>query len=82
MTALCLAAFSCAATLASIDCDRSHHTVAFCFRINVTYEVGLLVAMDLPDVDRRGRLAFEVDPVVPCRCMVTGEDTDGRDEVD
>ena len=63
-----------------MDCDRSHHTVAFCFRINVTYEVELVVATDLPEVERRGRLALEVDPVVPCRCMVAGDLCESRDD--
>jgi hypothetical protein len=49
-------------------CDRSHQTVAFCLRINATYEVGLLVAVERPDVERRGRLA--ADAVVPCLCML------------
>lgn len=81
-TALCFAAFCCAAILASIDCDRSHHTVAFCFRIKVTYEVGLLVATDLFDVDRRGRLVLDVEPVVPCRCIFAGDFGEGCDEVE
>lgn len=45
---------------------RSHQTVAFCLRIRATYDVGLFVAMDRPEVERRGTL--EVDAVVPCRC--------------
>jgi hypothetical protein len=47
--------------------DRSHQTVAFCFRINVTYEVGLSVAVERPEVDRRGRLLADAD--VLCLCM-------------
>lgn len=67
--------------MGSIACALSHHTVAFCFRINVTYEVGLFVATDLPDVDLRGMLACE--PIVPCLCIAAGdcvellEDTEG-----
>jgi len=50
-------------------CDRSHHTVAFCFRINATYDVGLFVAVERPDVERRGRLDA-VEAVVACLCML------------
>ena len=52
--ALCLAAFCAAVTRGSMFCDLSHHTVAFCFRINATYEEGVFVAVDRPEVDRRG----------------------------
>ena len=65
--ALCLAALCAAANLGSMFCDRSHQTVAFCFRINVTYEVGLSVEVERPEVDRRGRLL--ADAVVLCLCM-------------
>lgn len=41
-----------------------------------------MVATDLPDVDRRGRLALEVEPVVPCRCMSTCDLWEGRDVID
>lgn len=40
------------------------------------------MATDLPEVDRRGRLVFEADPVVLCLCMLAGERNDGRDELD
>jgi len=54
--------------------------VAFCFRINVTYDVGLFVATDLPDVDRLGILELEVEPVVLCRCMfLDGDEEVGRE---
>ena len=66
--ARCLAIFCAAASLGSIFCARSHHTVAFCFLIRATYEVGVLVAVDRPDVDRLGRPEF-IDPTVGCRCI-------------
>jgi hypothetical protein len=50
-------------------CDRSHQTVAFCFRISATYDVGLLLAADRPDVDLRGR-PDNVDEFVGCLCIV------------
>ena len=37
--------------------------------MRATYELGLLVATDLPEVDLRGRLAFDAEPVVPCLCI-------------
>lgn len=41
------------------------------------------MATDRFDVERLGRLAFEVDPVVPWRCMLTGGSDDaGREVVD
>jgi hypothetical protein len=49
-------------------CARSHQTVAFCLRINATYEVGLFVAVERLDVERRGRLV--ADAVVPCLRML------------
>lgn len=62
--------------------ERSHHTVAFCFLINATYEVGLFVATDLFDVDRLGMLALEFDPVVPCRCILAGDWDVGREDTE
>lgn len=52
----------------SIFWARSHHTVAFCFRISATYEVGLVVAVDRPDVDRRGTPEL-AEAAVGCRCI-------------
>jgi len=63
-------------------CDRSHQTVAFCFRIKATYEVGLFVATDLPDVDRLGMLALEFEPVVLCRCMFCEGGLEGGLEIE
>jgi hypothetical protein len=76
--ARCLAALCAAAVRASTLCDRSHHTVAFCFRMRATYEVGLLVAVDRPEVDRRGKLdRLELmEVLVGCRCTFIGVDTE------
>lgn len=66
--------------MGSIAWARSHQTVAFCLRIKVTYEVGLFVATDRPEVDRRGMLA--VEPVVPCRCMAANDCVELLEETD
>lgn len=66
--ARCFAAFCAAASLGSMLCDRSHQTVAFCFRISATYDVGLFVAVERPEVERRGKLTAEA--VVPCLCIL------------
>lgn len=44
--------------------------------------MGLLVATDRFDVDLLGRLALELEPVVPCRCMLAGDADEGREGVD
>lgn len=52
--------------------------MAFCRRINATYEVGLFVVTERPDVDRRGTLVDEA--VVPCRCtLMMLEEEDWRE---
>lgn len=48
----------------------------------MTYEVGLLVATDRFEVERLGRLAFELDPVVPWRCILFGGNDDAGREVE
>ena len=52
----------------SMFCDRSHHTVAFCFRINATYEVETAMVEEREEVERRGTAVD--DPVVPWRCIL------------
>lgn len=47
----------------------------------MTYEVGLFVATDLPEVDRRGMLTLVVEPVVPCRCITADDFGEGRGDV-
>ena len=49
--------------------------MAFCFRIKATYEVGLLVAVDRPEVERRGKLEL-MEVVVGCRCILYPADID------
>lgn len=40
------------------------------------------MATDRFEVDRLGKLAFELDPVVPCRCILTGGIDDCREFVE
>lgn len=48
----------CAAKILGSSCwARSHHTVAFCFRISATYDVGLVVEVLREEVERRTLLA-------------------------
>jgi len=48
----------------SSDWARSHHTVAFCFRIKATYDVGDTEVVDREEVLRRGPLEL----LVGARC--------------
>lgn len=47
--------------------------MAFCFRISATYDVGLFVATDRPDVERRGAFEF-IEAPVGCLCILKTDD--------
>ena len=56
MAARILAALCAASIRGSSCCARSHQTVAFCFRMRATYEVGEAEDVLREEVDRRGTL--------------------------